>query len=120
MTWVAVVITPVILVYDTIYDDTTDSVMFYKLAWLVWLSEISWCLKIVLSFFVASEMHRDFKSIARNYLKGFFIFDALATFLPLVTLQQHTEMAGLISVVRQRIYCNSFLLQLIITKPILK
>ena len=89
MLWVAFVITPIILVYDTIYDNTTDSVMFYKLAWLVWLSEISWCIKIVLSFFVASEIHRDFKSIAINYLKGFFIFDALATFPPLITMQQY-------------------------------
>ena len=51
MTWVTVVITPVILVYDTMYY---DRVMFDKLAWLVWLSEISWCIKIVLNFFVAS------------------------------------------------------------------
>ena len=88
MTWVTVVITPVILVYDTMYY---DSVMFKKLAWLVWLSEVSWCIKIVLNFFVASEEKRDYKSIAISYLKGFFIFDALATFPPLITLQQNTK-----------------------------
>ena len=86
MIWVTVVITPIILVYDTIYH---DSVMFDKLKGVVWLSEISWCIKIVLNFFVASEIHRDYKSIARNYLKGFFIFDALATFPPLFTMQQN-------------------------------
>ena len=51
MAWVTVLITPIILVYDTMYY---DSVMFDRLAWLVWLSEISWCIKIVLNFFVAS------------------------------------------------------------------
>ena len=87
MTWVTVVIVPIILVYDTFYD---DSVMFDKLAWLIWLSEISWCIKIVLNFFVASETHRDYKSIARNYLEGFFIFDMLSTFPPLLTLHQNS------------------------------
>ena len=86
MIWVTVVITPIILVYDTIYH---DSVMFDKLKGVVWLSEISWCIKIVLNFFVASEIHRDYKSIARNYLKGFFIFDALATFPPMLTLHHY-------------------------------
>ena len=63
--------------------------MFYKLAWLIWISDLSWCVYIVLSFFIATEIHRDLKSIARNYLKGFFIFDALATFPPMLTLQQY-------------------------------
>ena len=89
MIWVTVIITPIILVYNTVYD---DNVMFDKLAWLVWLSEISWCVKIVLSFFVASEINRDFKSIATTYLKGFFIFDALATLPPMITLQQYISL----------------------------
>ena len=88
MTWITVVITPLIMVLDSVYG---QDVYFEKLSWLVWLNDISWCVKIVLNFFVASEFDRDFLSIARTYLKGFFIFDALATFPPLFTLQQNTK-----------------------------
>ena len=82
MTWITVVITPLIMVLDSVYG---QDVYFEKLSWLVWLNDISWCVEIVLNFFVTSDLDRDLPSIARSYLKGFFIFDVLATLPPMIT-----------------------------------
>lgn len=57
-----------------------------KLMWLVWVNDISWCIEILISFLVASDTNRDFKSISLNYLTSFFIVDFLATVPPMVTL----------------------------------
>ena len=54
-----------------------------KLAWLVWINDISWTVEIIISFFVASDDTMDFQSISMAYLKSYFIFDALATFTPM-------------------------------------
>lgn len=58
--------------------------------WLVWVNDISWCLEIVLSFLVASPNNRTFKEIAKAYLKGYFIFDVLATIPPMITMQKNS------------------------------
>ena len=63
--------------------------MFDDLEWLVWVNDISWCLEIILSFIVASPTHRTFKDISANYIKGFFIFDVLATIPPMIFLQKN-------------------------------
>ena len=54
--------------------------------WLVWVNDISWCIEILLSFLVASPNNRTFKDISKSYLKGFFIFDVLATVPPMITM----------------------------------
>ena len=82
MTWITVVLTPLIMVLDSVYGRDE---YFEKLSWLVWLNDISWCVEIVLSFFYTSDKDRDLPSIARTYLTGFFIFDVLATLPPMIT-----------------------------------
>lgn len=62
-----------------------------KMIWLVWVNDISWCIEILLSFIVASPNNRTFKSIAKRYLKTFFIFDVLATIPPMITLQKNSQ-----------------------------
>lgn len=58
-----------------------------EMLWLVWVNDISWCFEIVLSFLVASPNNRTFKDIAKAYMKGFFIFDVLATVPPMIYIQ---------------------------------
>ena len=59
--------------------------------WLVWVNDVSWCLEIVLSFLVASPNNRTFSQIAKAYLKGYFIFDVMATIPPMVTMQKNSS-----------------------------
>lgn len=84
MTWITVIITPLIMVYEL-----QDVALKDKLLWLTWVNDISWCIEILISFFVASDDKRNFKDISLNYLTGFFIFDFLATVPPMITLQKN-------------------------------
>ena len=59
------------------------------LRYLAWFVDVSWSFDICLKFFIADEHHRAFKVIARNYLKGWFIFDFLATVPPMIFLEQN-------------------------------
>ena len=54
----------------------------------MWVNDISWSVEIFISFFVASEDNMNFESISMAYLKSYFIFDALATFTPMIFLQK--------------------------------
>ena len=81
MTWITVIITPLVMVYELQDVDMLD-----KLLWLVWINDISWCVEILISFLVASENERTFHDISLAYLKGFFIVDVLATIPPMITL----------------------------------
>ena len=81
MTWITVIITPLVMVYELQDVDMLD-----KLLWLVWINDISWCVEILISFLVASENERTFNDISLAYLKGFFIVDVLATIPPMITM----------------------------------
>lgn len=59
-----------------------------KFLWVVWLNDISWCIEILVSFFVASDNDKTFKDTSLNYLKGFFVLDVLATLPPMITNQK--------------------------------
>ena len=85
-------LTPLILVFnfmDDHMDEEKKSNLHENLMWLIWVCDISWCVEIVLNFFVASANKRKFKEIAADYLKGFFIFDALATIPPMATMNRN-------------------------------
>ena len=82
MTWITVVLTPLIIVFDMMDPEEN---MQSKMIWLVWVNDISWCIEIILSFLVASPNNRTFKDISIAYLKGYFIFDVLATIPPMMT-----------------------------------
>lgn len=81
MTWITVVLTPLIMVFAMIGTDLSEDLL-----WLTWINDISWCIEIVISFFVASANNRTFSSISKAYLKSYFIFDVLATIPPMATL----------------------------------
>ena len=82
MTWITVVLTPLSMVFTMMGSTLKDDII-----WLVWVNDISWCIEILLSFLVASPNNRTFKDISKSYLKGFFIFDVLATIPPMITMQ---------------------------------
>lgn len=84
MTWITVVLTPMNMVFAMIGTDLADDLL-----WLIWLNDISWCIHIVISFFVASANNRTFGSISRAYMKSYFFFDLLATVPPMATLQEN-------------------------------
>jgi len=84
MTWITVIITPLIMIYEM-----QGYEMMEKLLWLVWVNDISWCVEILISFLVASDTNRTFKTISLNYLMGFFLIDVLATIPPMITLQKN-------------------------------
>ena len=84
MTWITVVLTPMVMCFDLQGSDLSS-----KLRWLVWVNDISWCIEILLSFFVASPNNRSFKTISKAYLKGNFVFDVVATIPPMVTNQDN-------------------------------
>lgn len=84
MTWITVVLTPLNLVFKMIGTNLAE-----KLLWLIWVNDISWCVEICISFFVASANNRTFSSISSDYLKSYFIFDVLATLPPMITMQQN-------------------------------
>lgn len=86
MTWITVVLTPLNMVFDMMDEEAN---MQEKMIWLVWVNDISWCIEILLSFIVATPNNRTFKAISKSYLKGFFIFDVLATIPSMITLQQN-------------------------------
>ena len=85
MTWITVVLTPLSMVFTMMGSTLGDDIV-----WLVWVNDISWCIEILLSFLVASPNNRTFKDISKSYLKGFFIFDVLATIPPMITMQQNS------------------------------
>ena len=84
MTWITVVLTPLVMCLELQGSDLGS-----KLQWLVWVNDISWCVEIVLSFFVASPNNRRFKPIAKAYLRSYFIFDVFATIPPMITNQEN-------------------------------
>ena len=84
MTWITVVVTPLTMVFALMGSDLHETLLP-----LVWINDISWCVEILLKFFVASPKNRTFSTISKAYLKGFFIFDALATLPPMLTLQKN-------------------------------
>jgi len=70
-------------------EEEKKSNLHENLLWLIWVCDISWCVEIVLNFFVASPSERTFKKIAVGYLKGFFIIDVLATIPPMLTMNRN-------------------------------
>lgn len=84
MTWITVIITPLAMVFGLLEYDLHE-----RLIWLVWINDISWSIEILLNFIVASPNNRTFKAIANSYLRGFFIFDVLATIPPMIYLQKN-------------------------------
>ena len=92
MTWMTAILTPLLFVFDLMDElviEEKQSNLIDKLLWLVWVNDVSWCIEIVLSFFVANPKQRTFSTIACSYLKGYFIIDVLATIPPMITLQQY-------------------------------
>ena len=67
--------------------------------WLFWLIDIAWCLYIILCFLVASKNNQNFSAISKSYLKGYFIFDFLATVPPMLTKQQN-QIVNLLKLLR--------------------
>ena len=86
MTWITVIVTPMTMVFTMMGDDLQNQLM-----WLVWLNDISWCVEILLSFVVASPNNRTFSQISKAYLRGFFVFDFLATVPSMFTLQTNSR-----------------------------
>mmetsp|Transcript_34170 Transcript_34170/g.42252 ORF Transcript_34170/g.42252 Transcript_34170/m.42252 type:complete len:94 (+) Transcript_34170:1574-1855(+) len=74
---------------DDHMEEEKKSNLHENLLWLIWVCDISWCVEIVLNFFVASPSERTFKKIAVGYLKGFFIIDVLATIPPMLTMNRN-------------------------------
>ena len=92
MTWMTAILTPLLFVFDLMDElviEEKQSNLIDKLLWLVWVNDVSWCIEIVLSFFVANPKQRTFSAIACSYLKGYFIIDVLATIPSMITLQQY-------------------------------
>ena len=92
MTWMTAILTPLLFVFDLMDElviEEKQSNLIDKLLWLVWVNDVSWCIEIVLSFFVANPKQRTFSAIAGSYLKGYFIIDVLATIPSMITLQQY-------------------------------
>lgn len=46
---------------DDHVDEDKKSNLHENLMWLIWVCDISWCVEIVLNFFVASANKRKFK-----------------------------------------------------------
>ena len=67
--------------------------------WIIWVTEIAWCIEIILSFLVASSKLRTFSGISKAYLKGFFVIDAAATITPMIYLQQN-QLINLLKMLR--------------------
>ncbi len=89
MTWTTVIITPLIVVFnmmDGSLPPEKQANLSSRLLWLVWLNDISWCIEIILKFFTSTPTAHTFKEISLDYLKGFFLFDILATLPPMLTL----------------------------------
>ena len=51
------------------------------------IMDIVFFINILLNFFKADRAHRDFRSIARDYLGPYFLFDCLSTIPTMVTHQ---------------------------------
>ena len=86
MTWISVTLTPLTMVFDMM-----GSQMQPKVLWLYWAIDIAWCLQILICFFVASSNNRNFKSTSKSYLRGYFIFDVVATVPSMITMQQNAS-----------------------------
>ena len=84
MTWITVILTPLNMVFEMMGQEMRSNML-----WLVWINDISWCIEILLSFVTASPNNRTFRDISIAYLKGFFIFDVLATIPPMITMQKN-------------------------------
>ena len=82
MTWISVILTPHTIVFDKLGTETHQ-----KFLWLFWVIDIGWCVQIVFNFIIASQRDRKFKAIAKSYLKGYFIFDIVATVPPMIYMQ---------------------------------
>ena len=81
MTWSTLFITPLILTFP---DELKERLLI-----LEWIVDISWSVEICMNFIVATKEHRDFKSVALNYITGYFIFDVVATIPPMVYLEKN-------------------------------
>ena len=84
MTWISVVLTPLRIVFDSLGSEELE-----KLVWIAWANDVSFCVDIILRFFIASPKHRTISSIAKAYLKGYFIFDSVTTVTPMIYLQNN-------------------------------
>ena len=94
MTWITVILTPMLIVFDLMDNLVTEDKranLSDRWLWLVWVNDISWCVEIVLNFFLASPKKRNCRAIACSYFKGYFIFDVLATVPPMLFLQKSKE-----------------------------
>ena len=93
MTWLSVIITPILLAFEMMDETLPSGVkqanLKAQILWLVWLIDVSWCIEIILNFFTATPTKRSFKKISKAYLKGNFIFDIAATIPPMLFLQEN-------------------------------
>lgn len=57
VTWISVTLTPMLIAFeltDNIVSEEKRINLTDRMMWLLWVSDISWCVEIFLNFFVAS------------------------------------------------------------------
>ena len=84
MTWSTFLITPLVLALTSIEPDNGGTGVKQDTLWLEWLVDISWSVEIVLNFLTVDDKARTLRACARRYIRGWFIFDIVATVPPIM------------------------------------
>lgn len=70
---------PYVLVFQDSYVGNTQLVQ------IEYVIDIIFCFEIIMNFLKRSNSYKDIKSIGKNYIKGYFFIDCIATITGLYT-----------------------------------